>query len=528
MALLTLQQLSGRAEQYVEAGDFDAARAEWLGALALAPASAEIMLELSYVESLAGRYRRAQDWTLRAAAQTRPRSIPVLLSLVQRLRTFNQVALLRSLIGELLENQQVPHGVLIECARQLSNLNDVALALVCARAAVERAPHDLPARLIRGHLLGSHGYIDDAIADMQWVLQRNPRIPIAWWMLSRLKKQSVQSNHVASLQDLLRTPGFDPANIAVLARALHKELDDLADYDGAWHALERLCKAKRSIETYDWMDHAGLVNALIAWRPPTMHRSRPAESDNVPIFIVGVHRSGTTLMEQLLDASPQVRGLGEVTDFSSAMRYASDHYCKAVLDRVIVERASQIDFADVAQRYLGSVGCRLGAERFFTDKLPPNFMNIGFICSALPHAKIVHMVRDPVETCFSNLRELFSEINPHSYDQLDMADYFLQYRRLMTHWHAMFPGRILDVEYARLTASPEATMREVTAFCGITYIDDMSRTTSSTRAIATASSIQVREGVLRRETPKWLPYADRLQPLINALRNGGVAIASSP
>jgi hypothetical protein len=92
----------------------------------------------------------------------------------------------------------------------------------------------------------------------------------------------------------------------------------------------------------------------------------------------------------------------------------------------------------------------------------------------------------------------------------------------------MFPGRILDVEYARLTASPEATMREVTAFCGITYIDDMSRTTSSTRAIATASSIQVREGVLRRETPKWLPYADRLQPLINALRNGGVAIASSP
>lgn len=134
------------------------------------------------------------------------------------------------------------------------------------------------------------------------------------------------------------------------------------------------------------------------------------------------------------------------------------------------------------------------------------------------------MVRDPVETCFSNLRELFTEINPHSYDQHDLADYYVQYRRLMTHWHAACPGRILDVDYARLTADPGAVMREVAAFCGIDYVDGMSTTTSSDRAIATASSIQVREGVLRRERPKWLPYARRLQPMIAALQQGGVTV----
>ena len=521
----TLQQLSARAERHAEAGDFKAARGDWLGALALAPASAEIMLELSYVESLAGHYRQAEEWTLRAA-QARPRSIPALLSLIQRLRTFNQVLVMRHVVGGLLGNQQVPHGVLVECARQLSNVNDVDLALDCAKAAVDRGPDDLSARLFRGHLLGSHGHIDEAIADLDWVLQRNPRIAIGWWMLARLRKQTPQDNHVASLRGLLRMPELDPASEAALARALHKELDDLGDHAGAWRALETLFKVKRSVETYDAVEHHALIDALLGWRPPTASPSAPAMTHRLPVFIVGMHRSGTTLMEQLLDASPDVHGLGELTDFCSAMRYATDHYCKGPLDRITVERASGIDFAQVGLRYLDGVAWRLGAKPLFTDKLPQNFLNIGFICHALPDAKILHMVREPVETCFSNLRELFTEINPHSYDQLDMADYFIQYRRVMAHWHAMFPGRILDVDYSRLTADPESTMREVAAFCGIDYVDGMQSTTSSRRAIATASSIQVREGVVRRETPKWLPYAPQLQPLIQALRQGGVAVPS--
>ena len=128
------------------------------------------------------------------------------------------------------------------------------------------------------------------------------------------------------------------------------------------------------------------------------------------------------------------------------------------------------------------------------------------------------MVRDPVETCFSNLRELYSNINRHSYDQLELADYFLQYRRLMAHWHAMFPGRILDVDYARLTADPEGTMRDVAAFCGIDFVEGMQSTATSSRAVLTASSIQVRDEAVHREVPKWAPYATHLQPMIRALR----------
>ena len=161
----------------------------------------------------------------------------------------------------------------------------------------------------------------------------------------------------------------------------------------------------------------------------------------------------------------------------------------------------------------------MGKEKFFTDKLPSNFLNLGFVCRALPQAKILHMVRDPVETCFSNLRELFSEANPYSYDQLELADYYKQYRRLMAHWHIACPGRILDVDYAALTRDPEAVLREVTAFCGLEFQPQMLQLQERKRGVATASAVQVRDKVVAREQPKWAPYEEYLQPLIRSLRD---------
>jgi hypothetical protein len=282
----------------------------------------------------------------------------------------------------------------------------------------------------------------------------------------------------------------------------------------------------RSTLRYDVAETRALIDALVAWAPPAAAGvPSPGAGEPTPVFIVGMHRSGTTLLEQMLDASPQVRGIGELYDFTSEMRYATDHHCRIPIDPTIVERAAGVDFAGVGRRYLDGVAWRLGAESHFTDKQPANFLNLGFIRSALPGAKILHLVRDPVETCFSNLRELFSDVNRHSYDQAELADYFLQYRRLMAHWHAAYPGAILDVEYARLTADPEPVMREVAAFCGVDYVDGMRSTASSKRAVSTASAIQVREEVAARKVPKWAPYAAHLKPLREALRRGGAEVA---
>jgi hypothetical protein len=316
--------------------------------------------------------------------------------------------------------------------------------------------------------------------------------------------------------DALQRPGLAAEDTAMLGFALHAELDRAGQHAQAWRALELGCRAKRATLHYAMADTEALVAALIESRVAAGAADAPAVGARTPVFIVGMHRSGTTLLEQLLSAHTEVQGIGELYDFTSAMRNATDHHCRGVIDRSLVQRAEQVDFDAVGRHYLAGVEWRLGSERVFTDKLPSNFLNIGYIARALPEARILHMVRDPVETCFSNLRELFSDANPYSYDLGELAHFHRQYRRLMAHWHCVLPGRILDVDYDRLTRDPEAVMREVSGFCGIDFEPAMLDTRSS-RGVATASAVQVRQGIQARDVPKWAPYATELAPLIRAL-----------
>lgn len=523
---MTLAGLQARAHAAVHRKDWPVAAEALRGVTALAPQSARAWIDLSYVESFRGRYRAAHE-AITGAASAPQRTSDDIADLIARLRTFNDAEGVQAIAKALLRDSSSESALLATCSLQLSNLNDHVLALECAQAAVSREPTAIAARMARGQMLAQHGDIDGAAADFEACLVQAPGMTPAWWSLARLRRQSSDANHVAPLRRLLSMPGVRPADVAFAGFALHKELDDLGDHDGAWQALQQACTAKRGTLKYAAADSHALVDALIAM-PVAAPATDAPTSGKTPIFIVGMHRSGTTLLEQLLDGSPQVRGVGELYDVTSAMRHATDHHCKGVIDATIVQRASGVDFAGVGRRYLDGMSWRLGGEGFFTDKLPSNFLNIGFICRALPQARILHMVRDPVETCFSNLRELFSDANPYSYDPSELADYFLQYRRLMAHWHAAYPGRILDVDYAELTRDPEAMMRKVAAFCGIDYIDAMRDPRSSTRVVATASVVQVRERVVRREVPKWAPYAHHLEPLIAALRQGGVEVQGLP
>lgn len=520
------EQLRRDVDAAIQREDWAAAATGLRSLASLLPASARLWIELSYAESLLGNYRAAREAALTARDLPLPGRADAS-DLIARLRTFNDAPGVRKIALGLLESSVPDSGLLVTCAIHLSNLNDHSLASECAERAVLIDPASIQARLARGQMRAQQGATELADADFSWCVSQAPALAPAWWAMSRLKRQGAADNHVAELQALLARGGLPRADKPYVMFALHKELDDLGNVEGAWDALVEGCAAKRAMVRYDAAETKALFDALMedgdeCQCPP---EASATDSSIVPIFIVGMHRSGTTLLEQLLDASSQVVGIGELYDFTCALRHVTDHHCKGVTDRVIVQRAKHLDFAAVAEEYLRGISWRLDGERFFTDKLPSNFLNIGFICRALPQAKILHLVRDSVETCFSNLRELFSDANPYSYDQEELADYFLQYRRLMSHWHRRFPGRILDVRYSRLVGDTEAVMREVSAFCGIEYRDAMRDPRSSQRAVATASAAQVRQGVIRRDQPKWLPYASRLQPLISALRVGGIDVS---
>lgn len=513
-------ELSRRAEQLAGQRNWDGAQALYEEILARQPGHPGALVQLSYIASLQGRYRSAHDYALKAAG-ARPKDLSVLAELAKRLRTFNEAEVLLDCLRNLGSVDRIPIPVLLAFAAQLSYLNRQEDALRLLDEAKRADPDYPPTLMARSQILTYLGRFQAAEQDLQYCLRRAPEIAQAWWLVSRLRKQSREANHVDRLRRLLATSGKRPEEVALLAYALHKELDDIGDIAGAGEALTLACRAKRSTLKYQSEESRRLVDALIELPPPTglAPSAVAGDSTRIPIFIVGMHRSGTTLLEQLLDGHGDIHGVGELYDFTSQMRWATDYHCRGVIDETLVRKAAAgVDYAAAGRGYLQKMEWRLGKERFFTDKLPSNFLNIGFICQALPQARILHMVRDPVETCFSNLRELFSDANPYSYDQQELAFYYRQYERLMAHWRAVYPGRVLDVDYGRLTRDTEAVLREVADFCGFDFEPGMLALQERTRGVATASAVQVRDRVVALERPKWAPYENYLQPLIRGLK----------
>lgn len=505
------------AEALAVRRDWDGAIAAYERVLEQLPDEPYTLVQLSYMHSLRGSYRRAKNFAL-AAARTGTTDAKILAELLPRLRTFNKAPELLACIERAGPPTRMPIPLLIAAGAQLSYLNLPERAIDYLDEA-RRADPDYPTTLLaRTQILTYLGRFDDAEQDVERVIRRAPEIAQAYWLRAGLRRQTAERNHVAAIRQELARPGRSTQDIALLSFALHKELDDLQRYDEAWQELMQGCRAKRSRLNYDPRATKHLFDVVA-----TFEGASTAHDDGgpTPIFIVGMHRSGTTLLEQMLAGHPDVAALGELYDFTSATRYMTDHHCKGVIDATLVERARSADLSVAGKRYLDGLRWRIGGSRHFTDKLPSNFLNIGFIAQALPQAKILHMVRDPVETCFSNLRELFSDANPYSYDLRELADYYGWYAELMNHWHARFAGRILDVEYARLLTDPESQLRRVTEFCGLQFDPAMLELGSRRRGVVTASAVQVRDGIQIRDRPKWAPYERWLSPLALMARTIG-------
>jgi hypothetical protein len=208
-----------------------------------------------------------------------------------------------------------------------------------------------------------------------------------------------------------------------------------------------------------------------------------------------------------------VADAGELHDFVRQMRWCADLPGGALLDLRLARAAESVDFAELGRRYLGHTRWRARGKAVYTDKMPPNFLCVPYIARALPQARILHMVRGPMDTCFSNLKEWFAGTYAYSYDQEEMADHFRRYRALMAHWRTLYPDRILDVRYDELVADPAAVTREVLEFCGLPWQEGLEAIEKRTDAVSTASAIQVREPIHGRFLQQWRRYEAHLGPL---------------
>jgi hypothetical protein len=228
----------------------------------------------------------------------------------------------------------------------------------------------------------------------------------------------------------------------------------------------------------------------------------------LPIFIIGMARSGTTLLERMLGNHSQVAVAGELMDFGAQLHWMAD--TRNAQSDTLVSRLPGLDHAELGRRYLAQTQWRAHGRMFFIDKQPPNWVLAGAVHAALPRAPILNLVRDPMDTCFSNWRAYFGDACAYSYDLDALAAHFNDYRRAIAHWHRVMPGTILDVPYAELVNEPEATLRQVFAFCGLEWQPGCADIARNVAPSATLSAAQVRGGVHVRAFGDWLPYAQHL------------------
>ena len=410
-------------------------------------------------------------------------------------------------------------------ARALLMLAHVSQGLglhVEALALMERARalglDDAHFRYFRALQLQFNGRIDEAEAAMESCLAMGPTFGRASLTLARVRRQTAASNHVRFIRSRLAAVEKGSEDHAAFEFALHKELDDLGEHEEAWQALQRGNAVMQQRLGHDRYGERAIFDALIARfdeETPTEKQTKP--EGPVPIFIVGMPRSGTTLLERILGNHSMVMPAGELADFPRQLRWTADLHGHAVVDLPLLQACERLDFGLLGRRYMEQTQWRAQGHRFYVDKLPPNFMLIGFIRRALPHARILHMVRDPMGVCFSNYRALFGDAYAYSYDLESLGYHHGQYRRIMQHWHKTDPGSVLDVEYDQLVMDTESAARQLLGYCGLPYEAACLDTTGNQAPVATLSSAQVRSPIHQRSLGEWHRYEDQLGLLKAAL-----------
>lgn len=447
-------------------------------------------------------------------------AVPVAL----RLRGFEESQALFAMAAALAP--QLPAPALVEVASLVSSAGEQALAGALLDRALAAAPASAQARYLSGALCLFEGDIERAETELELCLHFAPGFAQAHWMLSGIEPKQGRERRVARIREALSACPRDGNDEAYLQFALHAELHALQQYAQAWQALERGNAVRGRLVRYDPEQGAALFQRIkarcdAAFFAGTHDIADTAGDGCVPIFIIGMHRSGTSLLERILGGHSMVADGGETHLFPAQLAQACNHQVAGALDATVVERAGQIDFDAVGQGFLAASAWRTRGKPCFTEKLPSNLLNAGFIARALPQARILHLVRDPADTCFSNWRTYFGRAAPYAFDQLALADYFAGYRDLMRHWHAVMPGRILDVAYDDLVADTEAVARRVFDFCGLPFEAAALEVSRSGGMVATASHAQVRRGILRDRGGAWQPYRRQLQPMLDRLAELG-------
>ncbi|GHF14838.1 hypothetical protein GCM10017044_06190 [Kordiimonas sediminis] len=450
---------------------------------------------------------------------------------IMRVEALIQTGNIAAAIQSLLDLKNMPSasaGFLVQVGDLLTKMSMFDEAFPCYEKAVKLAPDNNAVAFNYAVALNYRGDMAEAEKQYDTILARNPADYDAYYNRATLRKQTHDNNHVAELEQQLKGDIPNHAGHIQVGYALAKELEDLGEYPASFSHLQAAATLRRKHLQYDvradvatMAEIAGVMDASFL---NECDKNLPSPEGG-PIFILGMPRSGTTLVDRLITSHSSADSLGEINDLAMAMMMlAGPVNSKSDL----IRQSANIDFTKLAETYEKTTRARLKPTPFLTDKTPANFLYIGLIARAMPSARIVHLVRDPVDSCYAMYKTLFGMGHPFSYDFDDLAQYYGAYSQLMDHWRSHLGDRILDVHYEDLVTNTKGESQRILGYCGLDWEDTVLDFHQNSTPSATASAAQVREKVYTSSVGKWQHYKDGLKPLIEALHAAGINTDINP
>ena len=518
-ALSPMRRMMALAAEHHKAGRLQEAEKLCRQVLQKNPGHVDALRLLGLIAAAAGDMEDAEH-LLRQSLEYAPDHVSAMFELGQVLREMDRpedaIEVYRELLAQQPDNPKAHYrlaGVLAPAAM-------TAEAAAAYRRCLELAPQHAGAWLGLGHMLKTLGDQDDGIAAYQRCLELEPDFGEAYYSLANLKTYRFEDAEIEEMKRRVDGEAVSDTSQVNFLFALAKSYEDREDYEQAWRYYEQGNAKQRMLVSYDPVQTETTNDDLVAFFSEEFFERTTGmgNPDPAPIFVLGLPRSGSTLVEQIIASHSQVEGTSELAYIGRLTRSLNRNRADgmkypevlAELEARHFDRLGQ-DYLDMAARY------RVEGTPRFIDKMPNNFPSVGFIHSILPNAKIIDARRHPMDACLGNLKQLYAKGQTFSYDQCDIGEYYLQYQRMMEHWDNVLPGRVLRVQYEDTVANLESQVRRILDYLELPWEDSCLHYHATDRAVRTASSEQVRQPIYTSGVGFWRNYEPWLEELQDIL-----------
>ena len=421
----------------------------------------------------------------------------------------------KALMEQAPDNPQLQSLYAIQCMQ----LGDYETALTLFDKILERVPHDPVTNVSKGHALKTGGRSDDAVAAYRAALDSQPFYCDAWYSLANLKVYRFDDAELAAMEALENNPHLGGQDRVYLQFALGKAYEDRKDYAQSFTHYAKGNAIKKAQLQYRAEGTTKECDEQIAACTPEIFARETGCQAPDPIFILGLPRAGSTLLEQILSSHSMVDGtleLPNVLSISGKLRRLGQRQGNQKYPFNLADLSAE-QLTTLGEEYIRDTQIHRQGAPFFIDKMPNNFRHIGLIKLMLPNAKIIDARRDPMSCCFSGFKQLFAEGQMFSYDLEDIGQYYLDYVRLMDHWDAALPGFVLKVQHEDVVADLETQVRRMLDFCNLPFEESCLEFHKTERNVRTPSSEQVRQPIFSTALEQWKHYEPWLGPLKTTL-----------